>query len=57
MTVHSDENLETQIAAWRSYMRRRRAVHTDVEELEDHLRASITDLMRADLRRRRSWLP
>ena len=32
MTVHSDENLETQIAAWRSYMRRRRAVHdTDVE--------------------------
>ena len=57
MTVHSDENLETQIAAWRSYMRRRRAVHdTDVEELEDHLRASITDLMRADLRPEEAFL-
>ena len=57
MTVHSDENLETQIAAWRSYMRRRRAVHdTDVEELEDHLRASITDLIRADLRPEEAFL-
>jgi hypothetical protein len=57
VTVHSDENLETQIAAWRSYMRRRRAVHdTDVEELEDHLRASITDLMRADLRPEEAFL-
>lgn len=57
MTVHSDENLETQIAEWRSYMRRRRAVHdTDVEELEDHLRASITDLMRADLRPEEAFL-
>ena len=57
MTVHSDENLETQIAEWRSYMGRRRAVHdTDVEELEDHLRASITDLMRADLRPEEAFL-
>ena len=31
--------LEEQIAEWRSYVRRRRAIHAvDVEEFEDHLR-------------------
>jgi hypothetical protein len=51
MTVDSQNELETQIAAWRAYMRRRRAVHdTDVEELEDHLRATVADLVGAGLR-------
>ena len=51
MTVDSDNELESQIAAWRSYMRRRRAVRdTDVDELEDHLRATVADLVEAGLR-------
>ena len=57
MSVHSDENLETQIAAWRTYMQRRQALHdADVDELEDHLRASISDLVRADLRPEEAFL-
>jgi hypothetical protein len=57
MSVYSDENLETQIAAWRTYMRRRQAVHdADVEELEDHLRASVSDLVKADLRPEEAFL-
>lgn len=42
-----DDNaeLEAQIAQWRGYMRRRRAVATtDTDELEDHLRSTITEL-------------
>lgn len=51
MTVDSDNELEAQIAAWRSYMLRRRAVRdTDVDELEDHLRATVADLVDAGLR-------
>jgi hypothetical protein len=51
MTVDSNNDLEAQIAAWRSYMRRRRAVRdTDVDELEDHLRATVTDLVDTGLR-------
>ena len=53
MTIDSDSDseLETQIAAWRTYMRRRRAVKdTDVDELEDHLRATVADLVGAGLR-------
>jgi hypothetical protein len=51
MTVDSDKDLETQIAEWRGYMRRRRAVHdADVDELEDHLRATVADLVEAGLR-------
>ncbi len=35
--------LEQQIDQWRSYLRRRQAIHTvDVAELEDHLRAQVT---------------
>ena len=53
----ADENLETQITVWRSYMLRRRAVHdSDVDELEDHLRASIADLVRADLKPEEAFL-
>jgi hypothetical protein len=51
MTVDSDNDLEAQIATWRTYMRRHRAVRdTDVDELEDHLRATVTDLIDAGLR-------
>jgi hypothetical protein len=51
MTVDSENELEAQIAAWRAHMRRRHAVHdTDVDELEDHLRATVADLVQAGLR-------
>jgi hypothetical protein len=42
--------LEEQIGQWRSYLRRRRAIHpVDVEELEDHLRDQIATLTDAGL--------
>lgn len=45
MAADSTDELERQIAEWRTYMRRRRAVDsTDADELEDHLRSTITDL-------------
>lgn len=51
MTADMDKDLETQLAEWRTYMRRRGAVlDTDVEELEDHLRATISELVEAGLR-------
>ncbi len=41
---------EEQIAQWRSYVRRRRAIHAvDVEELEDHLRGQMAALEDAGL--------
>lgn len=42
--------LEEQIAQWRSYLRRRQAIHpVDVAELEDHLREQIAGLTHAGL--------
>ncbi|HUQ19151.1 MAG TPA: permease prefix domain 1-containing protein [Gemmatimonadaceae bacterium] len=42
--------LEEQIEQWRSYLVRRRAIHTvDVAELEDHLREQVAGLMDAGL--------
>ena len=42
--------LEEQIAQWRLYLRRRRAIHgPDVEELEGHLRDQIAVLSQAGL--------
>jgi hypothetical protein len=42
--------LEDQIAQWRGYLRRRRAIHgPDVEELESHLRDQVTVLTEAGL--------
>jgi len=42
--------LEEQIDAWRSYLRRRQAIHSvDVAELEDHLREQVTLLVDAGL--------
>jgi hypothetical protein len=38
-------SLETQIALWREYLRRRAAISgADVEELEDHLRSQVSTL-------------
>jgi hypothetical protein len=42
--------LEDQIDQWRSYLRRRQAIHTvDVAELEDHLREQVAGLVEAGL--------
>src|ERR687893_1754980 len=42
--------LEEQIDRWRSYLRRRQAIHpVDVAELEDHLREQVTILVDAGL--------
>ena len=50
MTVDSDNDLENQIAEWRTYVHRRRELHhTDAEELEDHLRSRISELTEAGL--------
>lgn len=46
----STPSLEQQIDQWRSYLRRRQAIHTvDVTELEDHLREQVADLVAAGL--------
>ncbi len=42
--------LEEQIGQWRSYLRRRQAIHSvDVAELEDHLREQLTALIETGL--------
>jgi hypothetical protein len=43
-------SLEEQIELWRSYLRRRQAIHSvDVAELEDHLREQVAVLVEAGL--------
>ena len=43
-------SLEAQIDQWRSYLRRRQAIHAvDVAELEDHLREQVATLVAAGL--------
>lgn len=45
-----DAALETQIDQWRSYLRRRQAIHSvDVAELEDHLREQVDGLVGSGL--------
>ena len=45
-----DEQLEEQIAQWRSFLRTRQTIHAvDVAELEDHLREQIAELSAAGL--------
>jgi hypothetical protein len=57
MIVDSDDDLEGPIAEWRAYMHRRRELHhTDVEELEDHLRSRITELTAAGLQADEAFL-
>src|SRR5947208_1353965 len=50
MTTFADQPLEEQIAQWRTYLRRRQALHgPDVEELEGHLRDQLAALTEAGL--------
>ena len=50
-------SLEEQIDQWRSYLRRRQAIHpVDVSELEDHLREQIAGLVDAGLDRDEAFL-
>jgi hypothetical protein len=51
MTIFADRTpLEEQIAQWREFLRRRRAIHgPDVAELEDHLRDQVAVLTQAGL--------
>jgi hypothetical protein len=45
-----EASLEAQIGQWRSYLRRRQAIHSvDVAELEDHLREQVAALTGAGL--------
>jgi hypothetical protein len=49
-TPGQDVALEEQIDQWRSYLRRRQAIHSvDVAELEDHLREQVAGLVGAGL--------
>jgi len=49
-TPGQDAALEEQIDQWRSYLRRRQAIHSvDVAELEDHLREQVAGLVGAGL--------
>jgi hypothetical protein len=49
-TPDHSASLEEQIEQWRSYLRRRQAIHSvDVAELEDHLREQVAGLMAAGL--------
>jgi hypothetical protein len=51
LNTESDEELAPQFTEWRGYMGRRRAVsESDVDELEDHLRDTVGDLVGAGLR-------
>ena len=50
MARGTSEGLEAQIALWRAYVRRRRAIHSpDAEELESHLRDQVGALVDAGL--------
>ena len=49
-TGHTPSSLETSIAQWREFLRRRQAIHPiDVTELEDHLRELIDSLVAGGL--------
>jgi hypothetical protein len=51
VTIDDDNDLEGQIAQWRAYVRRHREVaESDADELEDHLRSTVTQLTSAGLR-------
>jgi Domain of unknown function (DUF4153) len=50
MTTFADQPLEEQIAQWRAYVSRRKALHgPDVEELEGHLRDQLLALTESGL--------
>jgi hypothetical protein len=50
-TPDGPDPLETQFAQWRMYVQRRRELHaSDADELEDHLRGSVAELVGVGLR-------
>jgi hypothetical protein len=50
-TPDGRDGLETQFAQWRTYVQRRRELQTsDADELEDHLRGSVAELVGVGLR-------
>ena len=50
MSTFADRRLEEQIARWRAYVSRRKALHgPDVEELEGHLREQLVALTEGGL--------
>ena len=50
MTAPDGQELEAQFGQWRQYVLRRRALrHFDADELEDHLRGSVDELVAAGL--------
>ena len=50
-------SLEEGIAEWRSYLRRRQAIHSvDADELEDHLRSQASALVKAGLTEEEAFL-
>ena len=57
MTTFDDQPIEAQIAQWRTYVRRRQALHgPDVEELEGHLRDQLAALTEAGLAENEAFL-
>jgi hypothetical protein len=51
------ESLDEQVDQWRSFLRRRQAIHAvDVAELEDHLRAQVAALVDAGLAQDEAFL-
>jgi len=50
MSTEPSRSLEEQIDQWRTYLRRRQAIHSvDVDELEDHLREQVRGLRNVGL--------
>jgi hypothetical protein len=55
--VDDDTVLEEQIAQWRAYVQRHREMsETDVDELEDHLRTTVAELIEKGLRHDEAFL-
>jgi len=55
--LDGQDELEAQFAQWRHYVQRRRALQqTDAEELEDHLRGSVDELVAVGLRADEAFL-
>ncbi|WP_422734571.1 permease prefix domain 1-containing protein [Micromonospora sp. WMMD558] len=56
-TADSQDGLEAQFAQWRQYVQRRRELQrADAEELEDHLRGSVDELVGVGLRADEAFL-
>jgi hypothetical protein len=57
MSTPEGQDLDAQFAQWRRYVQRRKAVNpSDVDELEDHLRGTVDELVAAGLRADEAFL-